>query len=122
MTRKNSTDRRREYKIMNAGEETVKWLFQGELQVEQKWSVKIPQGSIWWPDQNAQRIEIIGSHPAEETLFIRVQTDMLRDVVLNEESLPRINLVMSLASRIDPLKNQIENLRQTRDLLLRVCC
>jgi hypothetical protein len=63
-------------------------------------------------------MEIIGPHPAEETLFIRVQTDMLRDVVLNEESLPRINLVMSLASRIDPLENQVENLRQMRDLLL----
>jgi hypothetical protein len=73
---------------MNAGEETIKWLFQDELQVEQKWSVKIPQGCIWWPDQNAQRIAIIGPYPTEETLFIRVQTDMLRDVVLNEESLP----------------------------------
>src|SRR5262249_34668803 len=95
-------------RFMNAGKKTIKWLYQENLKVDQEWSVKRPQGFTWWPDQNAQRIEIIGAevsqYNGEETFFIRVQTELLRDVVLNEKSLPIINLyLMSLASLSGPV-------------------
>src|SRR5262249_14609447 len=93
---------------MNAGKKTIKWLYQENLKVDQEWSVKRPQGFNGWPDQNAQRIEIIGAevsqYNGEETFFIRVRTELLRDVVLNEKSLPIINqYLMSLASMSGPV-------------------
>ena len=45
---------------MNAGEETIDWLYRENLKVDEEWSIKLPEGFIWWADQNAQRIEIIG--------------------------------------------------------------
>jgi len=93
---------------MNAGEKTIEWLYQKELQVDLKWSLRLPQGFIWWPDQNAQRIEIIGAEVSpqhtEEAFFIRVQTELLRDLELNEKSLPIVaQYLMSLASMSGPV-------------------
>jgi hypothetical protein len=96
------------HKAMNAGEKTIEWLYRENLHVDQEWSVKLPQGFTWWADQNAQRLEVIGAefsrNAEEETFFVRVRTELLRDLVLNEKSLPIINqYLMSLASMSGPV-------------------
>jgi len=92
---------------MNAGEKTIEWLYREDLRVDEEWSVKLPQGFIWWPDQNAQRIDIIGAEfsdrAEEETFFIRVKTELLRDVELNEKCLLIIDALMGHASMSGPV-------------------
>jgi hypothetical protein len=93
---------------MNAGEKTIDWLYREQLQVDEKWSVKLPRGFIWWADQNAQSIEIVGGedslHIGEETFHIRVKTELLRGLALNKKSLPIINRnLMLLASMSGPV-------------------
>lgn len=93
---------------MNAGEKTIEWLYREDLRVDERWSVRVPQGFIWWPDQNAQRIEIVGAEfsqrAEEDTFFVRVKTELLRDVTLDDRSLPIVNRsLMSLASMSGPV-------------------
>ena len=93
---------------MNSAKKTIDWLYRQDLQVDKEWSVNLPQGFVWWPDQNAQRIEVIGgegsSPTGEETFHIRVKTELLRDLELNQKSLSAINHdLMSLASMSGPV-------------------
>src|SRR5262249_9799728 len=85
---------------MNAGDKTIDWLYRDQLQVDKKWSVKLPRGFMWWADQNAQSIEIAGgedsSHIGEETFHVRVKTELLRGLALNKKSLPVINRILML--------------------------
>src|SRR5262249_41622220 len=93
---------------MNAGEKTIEWLYRENLRVDEEWSVRAPNGFIWWPDQNAQAVEIIGTEfsdrAEEETFFLRVKTELLRNLTLDEESLRILNRsLMSLASMSGPV-------------------
>ncbi len=79
---------------MNAGEQTIDWLYREQLQVDDQWSIRTPQGFTWWADQNAQTIEIISEDdgPDGETGYaIRVRTDLLADIDLSEDALSQIN-------------------------------
>ena len=45
---------------MNAGQQTVEWLFSEQLKVDAEWSVRTAKGFTWWAYRNAQTIEMIG--------------------------------------------------------------
>ena len=45
---------------MNTGMKTIEWLFNEQLKVDDKWSVRTPNGFRWWADKNEQTVEVIG--------------------------------------------------------------
>jgi hypothetical protein len=45
---------------MNTGMKTIEWLFSEQLKVDDKWSVRTPNGFRWWVDRNEQTIEVVG--------------------------------------------------------------
>ncbi len=68
---------------MNAGKQTIEWLFNQRLRVDDEWSMKIPSGFGWWAAQNAQDIEMVGENygPQRQTGYlISVRTGLLRDL------------------------------------------
>ena len=45
---------------MHAGNKTLDWLRNQQLNVSDEWSVPTTDGFCWWADQHAQTIEVIG--------------------------------------------------------------
>ena len=79
---------------MNVGEQIIDWLFSEQLQVDEQWSVRTERGFTWWPDQNAQTIEILGEEtgPDGQTGYlIGVRTELLTDLDLTEAALAELN-------------------------------
>jgi hypothetical protein len=95
---------------MNAGEKTIDWLFQEQLRVDHKWSIKLPTGFTWWADRHAQTIEIVGSESSEdgETAYlISIRTDLLRNLKLTDKTAAGINaLLMHFASMAGPVLDE----------------
>ena len=63
---------------MNTGMKTIEWLFSEQLQVDDKWSVRTPNGFRWWADRNQQTVEVVGQEtgPDEEIgYFVSVRTE-----------------------------------------------
>lgn len=79
---------------MNAGQQTIDWLYRDQLQVDEQWSVRTATGFTWWADQNAQTIEIIGEETGPDGqlgYLIAVRTDVLRDLDLSDSVLAELN-------------------------------
>jgi hypothetical protein len=79
---------------VNAGEQTIDWLYREQLQVDDRWAVRTERGFTWWADRNAQTIEILGEEtgPDGETGYlIGVRTDMLTGLELSEAALGDLN-------------------------------
>lgn len=79
---------------MNAGEKVVDWLYREQLEVDEQWSVRTDRGFTWWPDQNAQTIEVLGEDPGPDGrtgYLVGVRTELLYDLDLNETGLAEIN-------------------------------
>ncbi len=95
---------------MNAGMNTIEWLFSEQLKVDSEWSVKTPAGFRWWADKNAQTIEVAGEEagPDGQTGYlVSVRTELLRSLNLGERELAVINaLLMSFASMAGPVYDQ----------------
>lgn len=95
---------------MNAGEATVDWLYKECLHVDDEWSTRDANGFTWWANQNAQRIEVIGSetNPAgERAWFVRVRTELLRELQLTDEAVAYINgCMMGWPSMSGPVYNE----------------
>jgi len=87
---------------MNAGEQTIAWLYDEQLQVDDEWAVRTPGGFRWWADQQAQTIEVIGQEeggPGGATgYFIAVQTELLRSVELDDARVAELNDVLMLSA------------------------
>jgi hypothetical protein len=94
---------------MNAGTATINWLYEKQLRIDADWSEREPQGFTWWADRSAQRIEVVRSdHDSElgESFLIRVRTDLLEGVELNERALIVIgSMIMPFASMSGPVYN-----------------
>ena len=74
---------------MNAGQQAIEWLYSTQLQVDDQWAVRRPDGFTWWAYQNAQTIEIIGEEegPDGQTGYlIGVRTDMVDDLDLTDQA------------------------------------
>jgi len=90
---------------MNPGELTIDWLYR-QLGVDEAWSVQAPNGFTWWADRHAQRVEVIGSEAGPDGsagYFVRVKTDLVRDLTLDDRAMAGINLLMSTATMLGPV-------------------
>ena len=79
---------------MNLGEQTIDWLYNVQLQVDDEWAVRTTTGFTWWADQNAQTIEIVSQDtgPDGQAGFtIGVRTEMLVDLDLTDAALAELN-------------------------------
>ena len=83
---------------MDAGTRAIEWLFTEQLKVDRHWAVRSPDGFRWWADKQAQSIEIVGRQEGGPSgavgYLIRVRTDVLRDVVLDDDKLSVIDSEM----------------------------
>ena len=92
---------------MNAGEEVVDFLYSTQLQVDDEWAVRTPNGFVWWAADNAQTVEIL----REQTLpdgkmgyLVGVRTEMVADVELTDAALAELNkMVMQYSSMSGPV-------------------
>jgi len=79
---------------VNAGEQTIDWLYREQLQIDDRWSVRTERGFTWWADQNAQTVEIIDEETGpdgEVGYLIGVRTEMITDLDLTEAALGELN-------------------------------
>ena len=79
---------------VNLGAQTIDWLYNVQLQVDDEWAVRTPTGFTWWADQNAQTIEVIGEDTGPDGqpgYTIAVRTEMLTDLDLTDEVLADLN-------------------------------
>jgi hypothetical protein len=88
---------------MDAGTRAIEWLYRERLKVDRHWAVLLPSGFRWWADKQAQTIEVIGEMeggPGGAVGYVvRVQTEVLRGVKLDEPKLTALNdEVMSFPS------------------------
>lgn len=82
---------------MNAGEQTVEWLYKEQLKIDEKWSVRTPNGFRWWADKHAQTIEVVGQEVSPDGMIayiISVRTELLQSVDSNEKNLKHINSML----------------------------
>jgi hypothetical protein len=86
---------------MTIAEQTINWLFEDQLRVDDEWSIRTAKGFTWWADKHAQTIEVLGEEQGpegEHAYLISVKTDFLRDLELNDQAALQVNLLMSFAS------------------------
>lgn len=91
---------------MNAGNLTINWLYRDSLRVDDQWSVRHSKGFTWWANRHAQRIDVIGSEPAQDggmAHLVRVKTDLVRDVTLGPRALGKLDLLMATATMAGPV-------------------
>ena len=95
---------------MNTGMKTIEWLFNEQLKVDDKWSVRTPNGFRWWADKNEQTVEVIGQETGPDGdigYLVSVRTELLRSVHLGDRELEGINaLLMAFASMAGPVYDQ----------------
>lgn len=92
---------------MNAGEEVLDFLYTAQLQVDDEWAVKTPNGFTWWAGPFAQHVEIIGEEisPEGQTGYlVGIRTEMVSDLELTDELLTALNEgPMQFASMAGPV-------------------
>lgn len=79
---------------VNVAEQIIDWLYAEQLQIDDEWSVRTGQGFTWWPDQNAQTIEIAGEQTGPDGrpgYLISVRTEMVADLDLSADALLALN-------------------------------
>ena len=72
---------------MNTGKQTVEWLFNEQLKVDEEWAVRTHNAFRWWADKNAQTVEVIGQEVGPDGdigYIVSVRTELLRSVDLND--------------------------------------
>jgi hypothetical protein len=72
------------------GLELVNFLYR-TMQVEPRWSERTERGFTWWPSRFAQRIW--AEPPARGQVRVHIQTDLLRDVPINERTLATLGFI-----------------------------
>ncbi len=92
---------------MNAGEQTLTWLYDEQLKIRDAWAIRTPRGFRWWADKNAQTIEVIGRETGPNgtiAYLISVRTDFLRNLDMTDCSLKAVNeLLMSFSAMAGPV-------------------
>ena len=92
---------------VNIAEETIEWLYQEQLGIDEQWSYLLPTGFTWWADLYAQTVEFLGQETGpngESGYLVCVRTELLREVDLTETALDTINsLPMRAASMAGPV-------------------
>ena len=65
---------------MNVGERAIQWLYEKQLQVDDKWSIPVEGGFKWWPGPFAQTVRIADyevSPEGEVGYFLSCETEVL---------------------------------------------
>lgn len=96
---------------MYKGEDTIDWLYETQLQVDDEWAVRTEKGFKWWAADHAQTVELLGEfeHPAlgMRGYCISVRTELLKAAKLDADALMAINLtLMPFASMAGPVFDQ----------------
>lgn len=102
---------------MNSGMQTISWLYNEQLRVDNEWSEPLEHGFRWWADQNAQTIEVIGHESGPDGIdgyLISVQTELLHSLDLGDPEL------LSLSAMFMPSASMsgVIYCEETRRLLL----
>ena len=87
--------------------ETLNWLYNNQLGVDERWSVRTPRGFTWWADRNAQTIEVVGAEVAPglpAAHYVSVSTDLVHGFAPTDHNLEILNtLLMSFAAMSGPV-------------------
>lgn len=94
---------------MNAGQQVLDFLYSTQLQVDDEWAVRTPNGFTWWAAGNAQAVEIIGEAPIFDGMngyLVCVRTEMVSGLDLTDAVLADLNAgLMRIASMSGPVYN-----------------
>lgn len=92
---------------MDTGRQVIDFLYSEQLQVDDEWAVRTPNGFTWWGGHNAQTIEILGEDTTPDGMtgyLIGVRTEMVSDLDLTDDLLADLNGgAMSGASLAGPV-------------------
>ena len=92
---------------MNTGRQVLDFLYSEQLQVDDEWAVRTPNGFTWWGGHNAQTIEILGEDTTPDGMtgyLIGVRTEMVADLDLTDAVLHDLNNgAMTCASLAGPV-------------------
>jgi hypothetical protein len=95
---------------INAGQETIDWLYRDQLKVDEEWSVTDVNGFTWWADRNAQRVAVKGPYTnrwGDTDYLVIVQTEFLRNVPASDKALSTLHaLLMPYASMAGPVYDE----------------
>lgn len=94
---------------------TIEWLCREQLQVDDEWSVRTPNGFTWWAYTHAQTVAVEGEAVGPDGVghYISIRTAFLRDLELTDANVAVLNdRVMrspSLAGPVyDPVKRTLD--------------
>ena len=91
---------------MNAGQQVLDFLYSTQLQVDDEWAVRTPNGFTWWAAESAQTVEIIGEETSPDGMtgyLVRVRTEMVAGLELSDAAAAELNeSVMRFASMSGP--------------------
>jgi hypothetical protein len=82
---------------VNAGKQTLDWLYREQLRVDDEWSIRTPSGFKWWAYQHAQTIEIVGRETGPDGQvgeLISVRTEFIKSIDLDDRKLASINKIL----------------------------
>lgn len=92
---------------LEPGIAAVKWLFERQLQVDEQWSVRWSDGFVWWADQHAQSIEVVGTGLAPDGTsgdLVQIRTEVASNVDLDDGIVEALQAAfMSHASLAGPV-------------------
>lgn len=92
---------------MNAGEQVLDFLYATQLQVDDEWAVRTPDGFTWWAAEKAQSVEIIDEETSPEGMtgyLVNVRTEMISGIDLTDAALIELNRgPMKFASMAGPV-------------------
>ena len=92
---------------LNTGNESVEWLYNEQLKVDDEWAIRTPNGFKWWADKHAQTVEVVGEETGpngEIGYLISVRTEFLHDLDMTDRHVAVINgSLMSFAAMAGPV-------------------
>lgn len=92
---------------MHAGHQVLDFLYTTQLQVDDEWAVRNPDGFTWWAAGNAQTVEILDVETSPEGMtgyLVGVRTEMVSGLELSEAALTELNNgPMKFASMAGPV-------------------
>ncbi|MBK9173235.1 MAG: hypothetical protein IPM28_09565 [Chloracidobacterium sp.] len=92
------------------GRQTIDWLYEEQLHVDDAWAVRTSNGFKWWPYKTAQTVEVIGKEigpDGQHGFLISVRTDFLRGVTLDEEILRYLgSILMPISAMCGPVYDE----------------
>ena len=101
---------------MYTGKNSIDWLYEKQLQVDEEWSVRSENGFKWWPGDHAQTVEIVGEADGpsgERGYYISIRTELYKVRSLDADALTAVNstlmpLVSMAAPVFDPRRGTLD--------------